>query len=143
MAKTPLASILVVEDDGELAEVLQLVLEDAGYKVAGVMNGEDALKQMASAPVDLVVLDVNMEGMSGIDVARQLRSRKEASDVLIALHTGLDEASVREQFADYDLFMPKVDDADALVKMIAALLAKRTPDPNREEGGPMGLAVDE
>lgn len=44
--------------------------------------------------------------------------------MLIALHTGLDEEVVREEFADYDLFMPKVDDTNALLKMVAGVLSK-------------------
>ncbi len=124
MAQPPLASILIVEDDGELLEILKFVLEDAGYRVAGATSGEDGLRMMASEPADLIVLDVNMKGMSGLDVARQLRAQPATSKLLIALHTGQEESSVRQQFADYDLFMPKGDDVDALLTMIAGALSK-------------------
>ena len=126
MAKPPLAHILIVEDDSELLEVLQFVLEDGGYDVTVASNGEDALATIDDKPVDLVVLDVNLNGMSGLEVARQIRSRANAKRLPIALHTGMDEASVRKEFSDYDLFMPKVDDADALLKLIAGALGNES-----------------
>lgn len=125
MDKLPLVNILIVEDDGKLLQILKFVLEDAGYKVVEATTGAEALEQVAAEPVDLVVIDVDMAGMSGLDVARQLRAATTTSHVLIALHTGLDEDIVREEFADYDLFMPKVDDTDALLRMVAGVLAKR------------------
>ncbi len=137
MAKPPLASILIVEDDGELLEVLKFVLEDAGYKVAGAPSGEEGLRLIASEPVDLIVLDVNMKGMSGLDVARQLRAQPTGSELLIALHTGKEESAVKKDFADYDLFMPKVDDADALLTMIAGVLSKRNTRANAGAAAPI------
>ena len=127
MAKPPLANILIVDYDGELLQILKFVLEDAGYSVVESKSGEEALEKVASDPVDLVVLDVNLSGMSGLEVARRLRATTPTSRVLIALHTGVEEASVRTEFVDYDLFMPKMDDADALLTKVADLLAKSRP----------------
>lgn len=128
MATAPLASILIVEDDGELLEVLQFVLADAGYKVTGASNGADALRLVQSESIDLAVLDVAMAGMSGLEVAIQLRASEKTARVLIALHTGLDEESIRTQFSDYDAFLPKADDADMLVRRVSEVLAKHPRD---------------
>ena len=80
----------------------------------------------ATKPLDLVLMDISMPGMSGIEVARILRERERTADVLIAIHTGLDEHWVRERFSDYDLFLTKATDTDVLVQRIAKLFAEPT-----------------
>jgi two-component system alkaline phosphatase synthesis response regulator PhoP len=125
MAKPPLARILIVEDDGELLEVLKYVLEEAGYATYSAGDGAQALELAESEPIDLVILDISMSGMSGIDVARSLRSHPATSNILIAIHTGLPEEDVRAQLPDVDCFMPKGDDANSLVRMVSELLGSR------------------
>ena len=120
------AHILVVEDDGDLLEVLKYVLEEAGYKVSTAADGAAALKIAAEEKVALILLDISMTGMSGIEVARRLRANSETADILIAVHTGLGEASVRAQLPHYDLFVKKSDDSEALLAGIAAVLSKVT-----------------
>lgn len=118
------AHILVVEDDAELLEILQYVLEEAGYKVSTAPDGAAALAIAAAGKVTLILLDISMAGMSGIEVARRLRARSETADILVAVHTGLGEASVRAQFPDYDLFVKKSDDSEALLAGIATVLGE-------------------
>ncbi len=127
MAIPPLPHILIVEDDSELLEVLQFVLQDGGYEVSVAGSGAEALQTIEDKPVDLVVLDVNLGGMSGLEVARQIRSKTDVQPPLIALHTGLEETVVREQFSDYDLFMSKGDDAEELLELIAKALESASP----------------
>ena len=65
-----------------------------------------------------------MPEMSGIEVAQALRAAPKTADIYIVVHTGLDEHWVRERFADYDVFLTKAADAEALVEQIARLLAQ-------------------
>jgi len=118
------AHILVVEDDGDLLEVLKYVLEEAGYKVSTAEDGAAALSIAAAENVTLILLDISMAGMSGIEVARRLRAGSDTAVILIAVHTGLGEASVRAQLPDYDLFVRKSDDSEALLAGIAEVLSK-------------------
>ena len=120
------AHILIVEDDGDLLEVLKYVLEEAGYKVSTAADGAAALAIAAEEKVALILLDISMTGMSGIEVARRLRASSETADILVAVHTGLGEASVRAQLPHYDLFVKKSDDSEALLAGIAAVLSKVT-----------------
>jgi CheY-like chemotaxis protein len=128
MDKPPLASILIVEDDGDLLEVLKYVLEEAGYVTHSASSGAQALQLAGSEAIDLVVLDISMTGMSGFEVADELRTRPDTAEILIAVHTGLAEEAVRARLPAVDLFMPKTDDAEALVRMISSLLESRAPD---------------
>ena len=116
--------ILVVEDDWDILEVLKLMLEDEGHHVVTAKHGRAALAAAAAKTFDLVVMDISMPEMSGIDVARALRDGPKTADIYIVVHTGLDEHWVRERFADYDLFLTKAQDADVLVERIAGLLAQ-------------------
>ena len=130
MAKPPLAHILIVEDDSDLLEVLKYVLEEAGYATSLASDGAQALELARSEPIDLVILDVSMPGKSGIDVVRDLRADPETADILIAIHSGLAEEEVRQQVSNFDLFMSKGDNADALVQRIYELVELRASNPS-------------
>ena len=126
--------VLVVEDDWAVREVLKLMLEDEGYDVSTAKQGKDAIKVAQARPFDLVLTDVSMPGVSGIDVARTLREGSKTAGTLLAIHTGLDEHWVRERFADYDLFLTKAADTHVLVEKIARLFEE--PSARREARDP-------
>ena len=115
--------ILIVEDDWAILEVLKLMLEDEGHVVVTAKHGREAVAIASAKPFDMVVMDISMPEMSGIEVARFLRDRAQTANVLIVIHTGLDEHWVRERFSDYDLFLTKATDTDVLVQRIARLFA--------------------
>ncbi|MDQ6685969.1 MAG: response regulator [Pseudomonadota bacterium] len=123
-AKPKHGRILVIEDDWDILEVLKLMLEYEGHQVVAAKDGKVALQQLAGKPFDVVVMDVSMPEVSGIDVARHLRSDPKTAGVDIVFHTGLDEHWVHERFADYDLFLTKAKDVDLLVESIARLIAE-------------------
>ena len=114
--------ILIVEDDGDLLEVLKFVLEDEGYRVSTAEGGADALSLAASEEVNLVLLDIEMPGISGFEVARRLRTDPRTANVVLAIHTGRAAAEVREQFTDYDAFIAKTEDVSELTDAIKAAL---------------------
>ena len=125
MANAPPAHILLVEDDDDLLEVLKYVLEDDGFQISAAGNGADALKLAKANPIDLVVLDVGTSGMRGIEVARALRADADTSGVALAVHTGLSQEAVRAEFADFDLYLPAVDDVNVLLGLINDFLGTR------------------
>jgi len=129
MAASPIRHILIVEDDGDLLEVLKFVLEDEGYLVSTAERGAEALSVASSKEVSLVLLDISMPDMSGIEVAKRLRADPRTADVRLALHTGRPVAEIREQFTDYDAFIGKTENAEELVAAIKAAIDQppRTP----------------
>ena len=122
MAASPIRHILIVEDDGDLLEVLKFVLEDEGYLVSTAERGAEALSVASSKEFSLVLLDVSMPDMSGIEVAKRLRADPRTADVRLALHTGRSVAEIREQFTDYDAVIGKTENAEELVAAIKAAL---------------------
>ena len=116
--------ILIIEDDWDILEVLKLMLEYEGHQVVTAKNGKLALAALTGKPFDVVVMDVSMPEVSGIEVARSLRANPKTAGVDIVFHTGLDEHWVNERFSDYDLFLTKAKDVDVLVEGIARLVAE-------------------
>ena len=94
--------ILIIEDEAELVKVLRSYLEKAGFEVTSAYRGDTGLETWRSAKPDLVILDLNLPGMDGLDVARSIRrerdtpiimvtARVEETDKLIGLELGADD----------------------------------------------------
>ena len=81
------ATILVVDDERDLVELLTVNLRAEGHRVRQAYNGDEALLQAAETPPDLVVLDMMMPGLSGADVARRLRANPRTARVPIIMLT--------------------------------------------------------
>ncbi len=75
--------ILVVEDNPDLAGLLVMHLRDAGYSVQQAGDGRSALQQLAGDAVDLVILDLMLPDLDGLDVCRRLRARPEYLPILM------------------------------------------------------------
>jgi len=76
-------TILVVDDDEAIRTLLQEELEDEGYKVLIATNARDALKMVAAEPLDLVILDIRMPGMDGLEALPRILGIKEGLPVIM------------------------------------------------------------
>jgi two-component system alkaline phosphatase synthesis response regulator PhoP len=99
--------VLAVDDSAEMRILVEATLERRGYSVQSVDCGTAAIAAASREPFDLVILDVDMPGLDGLEVGRALRDNPQTRAALIAMHTSLDEAEVRCGFDGYDLFLPK------------------------------------
>jgi two-component system, OmpR family, response regulator MprA len=118
--------VLVVEDDEEIAQVLQRSLRLEGYEVRVAGDGEKALDQSAAFNPDLVILDLGLPKLDGMEVARRLRS---ADDVPILMLTARDalEARVEGLDAGADDYLVKPFERQELLARLRALLRRRPP----------------
>ena len=82
--------IVVADDDPVLRALLQLKLEGEGHNVTLACDGREALDLVSTDRPDLLVLDVAMPGIDGLELTRQLRERPESKDLPIVLLTGRD-----------------------------------------------------
>lgn len=80
--------ILLVEDDPLLRDAFQLLLQDAGYDVAEAGSGTEALAAIRASSYDLVLLDMGLPDMNGLDVARALRADPANASIVIVALTG-------------------------------------------------------
>jgi DNA-binding response OmpR family regulator len=115
--------ILAVDDDVLLRRSLAYNLEKAGYKVSTAGNAEDALAQIKIDPPDLVILDIGLPGMDGMDALRKLRQQMEVPVIfLTARRRELDEVVGLELGADD--YITKPFDIDILLARIKAVLRR-------------------
>ena len=141
-----MTSILVVEDEETLAESLRYNLAREGYEVTVVADGRLAVESHRRRAIDLVVLDLMLPGLGGLDVLRQIRS---SSDVPVVVVTAKDaEADVVAGLElGADDYVTKPFSMRELVSRIRGILrrASRVPrsvDTLVFEGGPVSLDVD-
>lgn len=120
--------ILVVDDDKAVAEMLTLVVRNEGWQAAVVGNGKVAVEAVRDTNPDLVLLDVMLPGMNGIDACREIRkfsgvpiimltAKSDTIDVVVGLESGADDYIVKP-------FKPK-----ELVARIRARLRREEGDP--------------
>jgi CheY-like chemotaxis protein len=83
-----LKRILVVEDDRDLRFVIRMILEHAGYEVAEARNGIAALESIGAEPPDLVIADLTMPVMSGVELVGQLRANRATVSIPVVLLSG-------------------------------------------------------
>jgi DNA-binding response OmpR family regulator len=115
--------ILLVDDDALLRRSLAFNLEQAGYRVSAAANAEDALSLVARDRPDLILLDIGLPGMDGLDALRHFRSRVKAPVVfLTARRRELDEVLGLELGADD--YVTKPFDLDVLLARIKAVLRR-------------------
>ncbi len=118
------STILVVDDEEDVRRLIAFALKRAGFEVLEASGGAAALELVQSESVSLIVLDVSMPLMSGLDVVASLRSRPGTATLPILLMTGSgDEDSViRGLAAGADDFLPKPVRLDELVARVQARL---------------------
>jgi two-component system alkaline phosphatase synthesis response regulator PhoP len=123
--------VLVVDDEENIRELVKYNLEREGYRVTTVGSGEEALQQVVSNQPDLIILDLMLPGIDGLDVCRKLKNNSktthipivmltvkgEESDIVIGLELGADDYIAKP-------FSPKV-----LLARIKAVLRRRKGEP--------------
>src|SRR6202047_2281636 len=100
-------SILVTDDDAELRRVLRITLAALGFDVAESSNGEQALKELESRHFDVVLLDVNMPGMGGIEACRQIRQKAPRLQILMLTVREREEDKIKALDAGADDYITK------------------------------------
>ena len=126
--------VLIVEDDYKTADIVRLYLEKDGYDVVCCYDGRDGLDAVRSSPPDLVVLDLLLPGMSGLDVCRALRSEFDVPIiVLTALSTEQDKLNGLDLGADD--YVTKPFSPRELAARVRAVL-RRTSDDGDITGSP-------
>lgn len=112
------STILVVEDDPDLREVITEVLSDEGYRVFEAIDGQRALERIETIAPDLVLSDIRMPRLTGIELAERLRQRRDP--IPIVLMSTSSNAPAGGGF----MFLAKPFAIDDLVALVARVLTK-------------------
>jgi two-component system, OmpR family, response regulator RegX3 len=138
--------ILVVEDEESFSDALGYMLRREGFEVAMAATGPDGIEEFDRAGADLVLLDLMLPGLSGLEVCRQLRQRSEVPVIMLtAKDAEVDKVVGLEIGADD--YVTKPFSARELVARIRAVLRRRGTEPEDLassvlEAGPVRMDVD-
>lgn len=111
-------NILVVDDEKGVCNILKKILVQDGYQVVTATSGARALTSLKKKPVDLVLLDIKMPGMDGIEMMRKLREfNKDVVVIILTAYGTLGTAREAMQLGAYD-YITKPFDADFVKSMV-------------------------
>jgi len=137
--------ILVVEDEPDILELIRLNLTQAGFEVATAENGDEALRQVQSAPPDLVLLDLMLPGRSGTEVCRAIRSDPATRDTPVIMLTARAEEIDRivgfELGAD-DYVTKPFSPRELMLRVRAVIRRGSEPGPSAQRLSHRGLILD-
>lgn len=117
--------ILVVDDEPQIRRVVRTTLAAHGYEVADARSGEQALEEIRAEKYDLVLLDVNMPGMGGVEACRAIRRDSEAAIIMLTVRN-TEEDKVEALDAGADDYVTKPFSTPELLARIRAAL-RRAP----------------
>ena len=129
-----MAEILVVDDDRDVAQSIEMALRRRGFRVIIAYSGVEALKTLRRYRPDLLILDVLMPGMSGMEVCRRLRADAGLSDLPIILLTARGQESDRIEGlkAGADDYISKPFNLEELLLRVRAVLRRSNRTPAKE-----------
>lgn len=117
------ARILVVDDEAMIRLTLEMLLRRRGYAVTIASIGAEALALIEQQPFDLLLLDLKMPGMSGIEVAQRARALQPAAKILILTGSSQIEGVVNEPHDEQFEFMLKTASPQEVLERVAAIMA--------------------
>ena len=133
--------MLLVEDDPSIREVASLGLEQAGFRVTATGDGRDALTRFRQGPFDLVVLDVMLPSLDGLEVCREIRRESQIPIVMLSARSELHDVVVGLELGADD-YVTKPFELPELVARIKAVLRRSTAGPSEGAISVAGLEID-
>lgn len=126
--------ILIVEDDRHIVALVRYILEREGYQVEAARDGVEGLEMARQFMPDLVVLDLNMPRMDGVEMCRRLKMEQNPLVIFLTVHTER-TAMARSFRAGGDDYMAKPFELEDLLAHVKALLVKRGQELGTEPAG--------
>jgi len=127
-------NVLLVDDEVEFRETMEKRLKKRSLHVKGVGSGEEALEQLKEEPIDVVVLDVRMAGMDGIETLRAMKKTQPLIEVIMLTgHASMEVAVQGMEFGAFDYLMKPMQIDDLLYKIQDAY-KKKTIQEQKIEG---------
>ncbi len=135
-------TILIVEDDATIARFVELELKHAGFSVLRAGDGTAAIELVMENDVDLVILDLMLPGIDGLDVARHIRKRGLETPILMLTARAETHDVVSGFEAGADDYLRKPFEIPELMSRVRALLKRSTPAPTPGVTEASGVTID-
>jgi DNA-binding response OmpR family regulator len=133
--------VLLVEDDPSIREIATLGLEQAGFRITASGDGADALLRFRESPFDLVVLDVMLPSLDGLEVCREIRRESQVPIVMLSARSELHDVVVGLELGADD-YVTKPFELPELVARIKAVLRRSTVGSADGVISAAGLEID-
>ena len=122
--------ILCVDDEPANLKLLENILVPRGYEVVSAETGEDALLKIKTRTIDLVLLDLMLPGMDGLQVSRKIKDNKKYRNIpiiMLTAHTGV-ESYIKSLSNEVYAYFQKPFETDELVRIVMAALGQSEAD---------------
>lgn len=113
--------VLIAEDEYDIALALELVLNETGYRVAIVPNGQEAVSFLALERPDLVLMDIMMPVLTGLEALKKIRQNPAFADLPVVLMSAAPAKGTQEEYA-WNAFIRKPFNVDDVLRVIAKLI---------------------
>jgi two-component system, OmpR family, response regulator MtrA len=133
--------VLLVEDDSSIREIASLGLEQAGFRVTSSGDGREGLVQFHQGAFDLVMLDVMLPSLDGLEVLREIRKENQTPVVMLTARSDLHDVVVGLELGADD-YVTKPFELPELVARIKAVLRRSAADPGDRVISVDGLEID-
>jgi len=131
-----IGTVLVTDDDPDIRRVLRRTLDTFGFDAAEASTGEQALRQIESHPYDVILLDVNMPGMGGIEACRQIRKKAPRLQILMLTVRDREEDKIKALDAGADDYITKPFSMPELAARIRSAV-RRSSTPPLDKSAPI------
>jgi len=116
------ARILVVDDEGAIRLTMEILLRRQGYRVTTAASGEEAVALIAQQHFDLLLLDLKMPGLSGLEVAERAQQQQPGTPILILTGSSAIEGALEEPGVGQFSYVIKTSSPEAVLERVAAAL---------------------
>jgi len=130
MIKIP-TRVLVVDDEEDFVEMLSLRLNEAGEKVTSAFSGKECLEELEKAYIDVVILDIKMPGMDGIQTLKEIKKRFPLIEVIMLTGHGTAETAVEGMKLGAFDYLLKPADFDNLLDKLEGARKKKDEQEER------------
>ncbi len=135
--------VLIVDDEPEILSALQTYLDLNGYEVVICPNGEAALAQARETPFQIALLDINMPGMDGIALLRQLKAQQPSIQaVMITAYSTLDKSLASWDAGASDYILKPFTDMDEILRIIRLTSERVARWQKAEQRSRGGVSLD-
>ncbi len=133
------ATILVVDDEPQLRRAMKATLTDLGYSVTEAKSGEEALNSLRRDPADLILLDLNMPGIGGLETCRAIRETSDTPIIVLSVrNTERDKVQALDAGADDYVTKPF-----GIQELLARIRAAMRRSPAQADSGTKSFASSE
>ena len=142
MIPTSRGSVLVVDDDPQIRNLLRLYLERGGHRVTEAADGHEALERARAEKVDLVLLDVMLPGVDGLEICRRIREVADTPIMLLTARSGDADKVLGLDLGADDYVVKPFSPRELMARVRAQLRRRRLPTPPAPILAADGLVVD-